>query len=160
VPLPDQLDGSLFGDDQPCFGCSPRHPFGFRLKCERQGDGVVARFTPGEQYQGPPGIMHGGLVMTLADEIAAWAILARLEKFGFTTGFEGKFRGPVRIGAEAVATATLTREGSRVVRVQVRITQQGAECFTGELAFVLLDQSGAERLLRAPLPEAWQRFAR
>ena len=65
----ERMDGHLFGEDQACFGCGPKHPFGFHLKFEREGDQILTRFLPGPQYQGPPGIMHGGLVMTLADEV-------------------------------------------------------------------------------------------
>jgi acyl-coenzyme A thioesterase PaaI-like protein len=158
--MPQKLDGSMFGPDQPCFGCSPTHPYGFHLQLERDGDGVLTRFTPSDKYQGPPGIMHGGLVMTLADEIAAWTIVAKLSKFGFTTSFEGRFKNPVRIGLEALGTGRIVRESSRVVRIQVHIEQAGLECFDGILTFVLLDKGGAEKLIQAPLPDAWAKFAR
>jgi acyl-coenzyme A thioesterase PaaI-like protein len=158
--LPDRLDGSIFGEDQPCFGCSPNHPYGFHLKLERDGDGVKSRFTPHDQYQGPPGVMHGGLVMTLADEVAAWALLAKLGKFGFTASFEGRFRAPVRIGVEAVGYGRIVKETTRVVRVQVRIEQAGAECFDGVLTFVLLDRAASEKLMGRSLPEAWLKYAR
>ncbi|MBK7861136.1 MAG: PaaI family thioesterase [Archangiaceae bacterium] len=158
--LPHHLDGSLFGADQPCFGCSPNHPSGFHLKLVRDGEGVKTLFTPHDKYQGPPGVMHGGLVMTLADEVAAWAILAKIGKFGFTTSFEGKFRAPVRVGQEAQGFGRVVKESSRVVRVQVRIEQNGAECFDGLLTFVLLDRAGAEKLMGRPLPDAWAQFAR
>jgi acyl-coenzyme A thioesterase PaaI-like protein len=86
--------------------------------------------------------------------------VAKLEKFGFTTSFEGRFRAPVRIGKETVGRGRIVRETSRVVRVQVRLSQDGTECFEGDLAFVLLDNGGAAKLLNGPLPAAWQRFAR
>src|SRR5690242_11060519 len=92
------LDGTLFGADQMCFGCGPRHPAGFKLRYEREGQGVLTRFTPGEQHQGPPGIMHGGLVSTVADETAAWALIAKTGKFGFTTSFSCRFHRALRIG--------------------------------------------------------------
>ena len=160
--LPQQLDGSLFMPGNPCFGCSPDHPYGFHLKLEQDEDGdeVRTRFTPSDKYQGPPGVMHGGLVMTLADEIGAWTLVAKLQKFGFTTSFEGKFRAPVRIGKETLGMGRIVKETSRVVRVQVRLEQGGVECFEGVLAFVLLDKTGAAKLLNGELPEAWQRFAR
>jgi acyl-coenzyme A thioesterase PaaI-like protein len=159
--LPDgPLDPHLFGDAQPCFGCGPTHPIGFRLQFERAGDTVVTRFVPGEAYQGPPGIMHGGLVVTLADEIAAWAIVALLGKFGFTAQFEGKLRAPLRIGLEVVGRGRIEKEARRIVRVVVELTQREVTAFTGAFTFVLLDAQGAERLLDGPLPEAWRRFAR
>ncbi len=161
MPLPagEPLDGTLFSNNE-CFGCSPTHPFGFHLKFEREGDAVVTRFTPGERHQGPPGIMHGGLVSTLADETAAWAIIAKTGKFGFTTSFECRFLAAVRVGAEAEVRAWLTKETSRIVKVAVRASQAGQECYAGEFTFVLLDEAGAQKMLGAPLPESWRRFAR
>ena len=154
------LDGTLFGPDQPCFGCGPDHPYGFRLKFEHDGEGILAHFTPGERYQGPPGIMHGGLVATVADETAAWALIAKTGKFGFTTSFECKLHRAVRIGAEAEARAHLARESSRIVKSEVRISQGGELCFSGLFTFVVLDRHSAEKLLGGPMPEAWLRFCR
>jgi len=154
------LDGTLFGREQMCFGCGPEHPAGFRLAFEREGDEVVSRFTPRDIHQGPPGIMHGGLVSTVADEAAAWALIAFRGKFGFTTSFECKFRRAVRIGVLTEARAKLTRDAHRIVKSAVRILQDGLECYTGEFTFVLLSRAAAEELLRGPLPQSWQRFCR
>jgi len=156
----EPLDGTLFGDDQPCFGCAVNHSIGFKLAFTRDADDVVTRFTAGEQFQGPPGVMHGGLVMTLADEAAAWAILAGLETFGFTTSVEGKFRKPVRTRVEAEVRARIVKSSHRVVRVQAEVRQQGELCFEGLFVFALLDAGGAEKLLGGPMPEGWRRFAR
>lgn len=158
--MPDVLDGSLFGDDQPCFGCAPAHPIGFRLRFAREGDDIVTRFVPTERYQGPPGIMHGGLVAALADEIGAWAIIGLLEKFGFTAQMSGKLHRPARVGVEIEGRGRIAKPGTRVVDVEVTLAQEGTTVYTGELRFVLLDARGAERMLGAPLPEAWKRFSR
>lgn len=154
------LDGSIFGPGQPCFGCAPDHPIGFHLTFTREGDEIVTRFVPGDRYQGPPGIMHGGLVGTLADELGAWAIIGLLEKFGFTAHMSGKLHRPARTGVEIEGRARITKEGSRVVDVAVTLAQEGTAVYTGELRFVLLDQRGAERMLGGPLPEAWKHFSR
>lgn len=159
--MTDELhDGATFGPGQPCFGCAPDHPVGFRLRFAREGDEVVTRFTPGEQYQGPPTIMHGGLVATLADEIGAWALILLLERFGFTAEMHCKLRKPIRIGEEVEGRARIAKSGSRVVNVAVELRQNDAKAYEGDLRFVLLDEKGAERLLGGPLPEAWRRFAR
>ena len=111
APMAQILDGSIFGPGQPCFACSPDHPIGFRLAFEIEEDRVVTRFTPGEQYQGPPGIMHGGLVMTLADEVAAWSCVALLGKFGFTARVEGRLSKAARVGVEIVGRLAGIRDG-------------------------------------------------
>ena len=158
--MTETLDGSLFGPQQPCFGCSPTHPHGFHLSFQREGDGVVTRFLPTELHQGPPGIMHGGLVATVADEAAAWALIAARGRFGFTTTMEARFARPVRVGKETVARAAIVKDAGRIVRVEVRVAQDGLDCFTGTFAFAVLDEQAAEALLGGPLPEAWRRFSR
>jgi uncharacterized protein (TIGR00369 family) len=160
IPAVTPLNGSLFGDGQPCFGCSPDHPTGFHLAFELEGDEVVTRFTPTNKHQGPLRLMHGGLISTLADETAAWAVLATLGKFGFTTRFEARFVKGVRVGVEAIARARVTKTSSRIVRTTVNITQEGEPCFEGEFTFVLLDQAGAEKLMNGPLPPEWLKYCR
>lgn len=155
----DSFDGSIFGSDQPCFGCSPSHPFGFRLTFRRDGDSVVTRFTPNERHQGPPGIMHGGLVAALADEIAAWAILSNIQKFGFTTSIECRLKKPLRIGMEIEGRGSLLKATARVVQTEVTLSQGGEERASADLRFILVDEKGAEAMLGKPLPKKWRRFA-
>jgi uncharacterized protein (TIGR00369 family) len=154
------VDGTLFGEDNHCFGCGPNHPFGFHLRSEIVDDGVVARMVPEQKYQGAPGIMHGGLVCALADEIAAWALITRTGKFGFTTDMRSRFRNPVRTGVEAIAKAKVVKDRRRLVDIAVTIGQGDLICYEGELTFVLLAQAAVEKLLGHPLPAAWLQFAR
>jgi acyl-coenzyme A thioesterase PaaI-like protein len=156
----EELDPHVFGAGQPCFGCSPEHPIGFHLRFAKDDAAIVTRFVPGDTYQGPPGIMHGGLVMTLGDEIGAWAIIGLLGKFGFTASFSGKLKKPVRIGEELVGRGTIVRDSARVVVVAVEVKQGDVLCFEGEYTFVVVDEAGAEKLLGRPLPDVWKRFAR
>lgn len=156
----EELDGHLFGDDQPCFGCGPAHPVGFRLRFRRDGDQMLTRFTPSAEYQGPANIMHGGLVATLADEVGAWAIIGLLGKFGFTAKMQATFHHPIRIGRELEGRSWIEKDLRRLADIGVRITQGEQLCFSGSFRFAVMDAAGAERLLGQPLSEAWRRFAR
>ena len=158
-PVP-ALDGTLFGPDQPCFGCGPVHPFGFRLAFNEEGEELVTRFTPGPQHQGPPGLMHGGLVFTLADELAAWVIIARMGKFGFTAKFAGKLQKPTRVGLELTGRAKLLRSTGRTAEIEVRLSQAELQVYEGTFTFVVLDRAATEKLIGGPLPDAWAKFAR
>ncbi len=160
TPAVSPLDGRLFGPGQPCFGCGPDHPSGFHLAFAVDGEDVVARFTPGTHHQGPLGLMHGGLITTVADETAAWVVLAHAGKFGFTTHFECRLSRPVKVGVEAETRGRLVKRTSRVVKSQVVVSQLGQPCFTGDFTFVLLDQAAAEQLMGTALPEAWARYCR
>ena len=154
------MDGTIFGDGQPCYGCAVDHPSGFHLSFEREGDAMITRFTPRPADQGPPGIMHGGLVTTLADEIAAWTVIGLRERFGFTAAIEARLQAPVRVGVEVVGRGTIAEEKPRILKIAVALTQQDKTAFRGTFTFVLLDERGAEKLLGGPIPASWKRFAR
>ena len=161
VGLPEgRVDGHLFGAGQPCFGCAPDHPIGFRLAFVREGDEMVTHFTPGAHHQGPPGLMHGGLVSTLADEVAAWTVIGLRGRFGFTASFSAKLAAPIRVGVPVEGRGRLARDQGRVAEIAVRLVQDGREAFTGDFKFVILDERGAERVLGGPVPESWKRFCR
>lgn len=159
------LDGHLFGKGQPCFGCSPDHPTGFRLTFEKhdhatRGEEILTRFTATKNHQGPPGIMHGGLVSTLADEVAAWSIIGLLGKFGFTVGFDAKLRRAIRIEVPIIARSWVAENKRRIVDVGVEIEQEGERACTGNFKFALLDKASAERMLGKEMPPEWESFCR
>ena len=153
-------DGSIFGPAHPCFGCGPVHPIGLRLAFEREGDEVVTRYVPSELLQGPPGIMHGGLVTTLADEIAAWTVIVLKDRLGFTSHLEARLKRPVRIGVPVIGRGKILEDDGEVVRIAVKLLQDGAQAFKGEFEFTLMDRAAAERFLGTPVPATWERFAR
>lgn len=70
------LDESLpvtFDDDGGCFGCSAANPAGLRLTFRRRGEEVLAEHVVAEHFHGAPGVVHGGIVAALLDEISCAA---------------------------------------------------------------------------------------
>jgi uncharacterized protein (TIGR00369 family) len=52
-----------------CFGCGPENPAGLKLQFAVAEDGsVFCVATISENYEGPPGCLHGGIIATLLDE--------------------------------------------------------------------------------------------
>ncbi|MBS2023379.1 MAG: PaaI family thioesterase [Deltaproteobacteria bacterium] len=154
------LDGSLFGKGQPCFGCGPDHPHGLRLSFTEVGDEVHTRYLPRTSQQGPPNIMHGGLVFTLADELAAWGVIVKLGKFGFTARFQGKLQKPVRPGTELHGRSKIVRSTGRTAEVHVLLTQEGEPAFDGTFTFAIVDRGAAEKMIGGPIPAEWDRYLR
>lgn len=157
-PGGELLDEHTFGIESRCFGCAPHHPVGFHLRFTRFADRVTTRFTPGPTHEGPPGIVHGGLVTTLADELAVWTVVGLSGAFGFTGSIEARLKGPCRVGTEILGTGRVVRASRRVVEVEVTLEQSGAVRFEGRFAIALLDEKAAAALIGAPLTEAWKRL--
>lgn len=83
-----------------CFVCSPGHPHGLGLRFHHTEDGVVCLTTVSASFCGFDGMVHGGIISTLMDETAAYALFARYGKLGVTRELTTRFLKPVPTGVE------------------------------------------------------------
>lgn len=155
---PEPIDPYLFGAEQQCFGCGPHNHGGLKLRFTREGDDVVTRWTPAPPYEGPPGILHGGIQSLLADELCAWAVVALRGRMGLTSSMQLRFLRGVKVGVEVEGRARIVSEAGAVVTVEGKFTQGGEAVFGGRVSFRLMDLPSAERILGITLPEGWHRF--
>jgi acyl-coenzyme A thioesterase PaaI-like protein len=155
-----ELDPMMFGGDQPCFGCRHDHPTGLRLRFFREGEAVTTELVPSALQEGPPGVMHGGLVTTVADELAAWTVIGLKHRFGFTAAIDARLKKPARTGVLLRGRGTVETDAGRIMKIAIALEQEGVDVFTGRFTFALLDRAGAEKLLGRSLPEHWAKFGR
>lgn len=60
---------------------------------------VVAEYTVAEQYQGYPGVVHGGVIAAMLDEaLGRAAMVENHTRFWMTAKVEIRYRKPVPIG--------------------------------------------------------------
>lgn len=154
------LDPNLFGEEQGCFGCGPHNHVGMRLQFFREGDSVVTTFTPREGWDGPPGIVHGGLQATLADEVGAWTVVGLRGFFGFTSSVQLRYLRPARSDRPIKARGRITEADGARTTVRVDLTQDGRKLLSGTASYVSPSADAAERLLGQPLDPAWRGLAR
>ena len=83
-----------------CFVCGVSNPFGLHLKFYNVSPGEIASDTVvPEQYQGYPGVVHGGIVASMLDELAGRAHMAGAEPhFMYTARLNVKYRKNVPVG--------------------------------------------------------------
>jgi len=107
--------------NQWCFACGKDNPIGLRLIFIEKGDNYITTFTAGPQHQGYDGIMHGGLVSTLLDEVMAGYLHAK----GFnavTARLDIRFRQPTPIGQTLNVIAKITGKRGNMYEVVGEIT--------------------------------------
>ena len=65
-------------DDNYCFACGSENPDGLKLEFEYSDNNIVkTTYTPPEKFQGWKGIVHGGIITTLLDEVMAKAAIKK-----------------------------------------------------------------------------------
>ncbi len=79
-----------------CFACNEDIGHGLKLKFWYAKAQVFSRYTIPSEYDGYPGISHGGIVAAILDETAAWAINILLKKIGFTQNFSITYLKPIK----------------------------------------------------------------
>ncbi|TMI83559.1 MAG: PaaI family thioesterase [Bacillati bacterium ANGP1] len=104
-----------------CFACGQDNPIGLRLRFTTEGDAVRAEFTPGPQYQGYDGVLHGGIVAAALDD--AMANLFHLRgRETLTARLEIRFRREAPVGQRLVVTARLTGERRKLFTAEAALT--------------------------------------
>ena len=93
--------GSLQPNSKMCFICGLENPVGLKLRIYEVEPGVVeTTFTAPQHFQGYPGVLHGGIIATIIDEVSGRSWMGSMEnpRFMFTAKLEVKYRKNVPIG--------------------------------------------------------------
>lgn len=91
-----------------CFVCGESNPFGLKLRFETDGRIVQTRFTPRVEHAGFKGVVHGGIISTLLDEIMVWSCAVQTKRFAYCAELIVRFLAPLRPGEEVIACGKLT----------------------------------------------------
>lgn len=130
-----------------CFGCGElnRHELRLRFTPDPDGNGVSALFCPPPRVEGYPGVVHGGIVTTVLDEVMAWS-LYRHDIWAVTGALTTRYRQPVRIGEETQATGYLLRDRRRVLemRGEIRSLADGMLLAEATATFVRVSEEQAQ----------------
>ncbi len=84
-----------------CFICGLENPVGLHLHMYETAPGVIeSKYIAPEHFQGYPGVLHGGIVAALLDEVSGRIHMgdAANPRFMFTGKLEVKYRKNVPIG--------------------------------------------------------------
>lgn len=137
----------LFLRGNRCFGCGPTNPDGLHLKSYEDGDELVAEWTPEERFQGPPGVVNGGLMAVPMDCHATWAAMHAFsaDRGGaavgaVTAGYSVRLVAPTPVGHRVVLRARVTERGDRKAKVSVSATVEGETVATFDGTFVVVEE--------------------
>ena len=85
-----------------CFICGLENPVGLHLHIYETEPGIVeTTYLAPQHFQGYPGVLHGGIVGAIIDEVSGRALMGsdlQNPRFMFTAKLEVKYRKNVPIG--------------------------------------------------------------
>lgn len=132
--------------DHHCFGCGQLNEHGLRLEFSQdpEGYGVFASFVPPSRTEGYTGMVHGGIITTVLDEVMAWS-LARHGIWAVTGQLTTRYRKPVMLGEATTATGYLLRDRGRAIemRGEIRHDADGALLAEATAMFIRVPASKA-----------------
>jgi uncharacterized protein (TIGR00369 family) len=131
-------------EDHWCFGCGRQNPIGLKLTFFEDGEYVSAPWTPLREHQGYQGIVHGGLISTVLDEVMSWAIYTR-KLWAVTGSINVRFRKPVNVGEPLTARAWVASVTGRKVDVRAQLVRDsdGQVLAEGSALFIRVPEEQA-----------------
>jgi uncharacterized protein (TIGR00369 family) len=126
-------------DNQYCFICGPSNPVGLKaaIKVDREAKSAASTLVIPSTYQGWQGIVHGGIISALLDEVCVYA--------GMTVGdpvvtgeLKTRFRSPVPVEQEVTVSAQVVNQVRRTVQVEAQLTMGGSVLASAEAKLVMV----------------------
>jgi len=109
----EQLEPLYHGAQNHCFGCGQANPAGLKLEFSKTAENVVVSHAiVSENYEGPPGYLHGGIIATLLDEAMSKANRAQ-GVTAMTRQMQVEYLRPVPSGSSIRIEGSVTRSEGR-----------------------------------------------
>jgi Uncharacterized protein, possibly involved in aromatic compounds catabolism len=97
-----------------CFACGTLNAGGLGLALHVEPGRSWTEVALDRRFEGWDGIIHGGILCTILDEVMAWALVGE-DNWGVTARMAIDFRRPVEVGAAIRAEGWITRSRRRIV---------------------------------------------
>lgn len=136
-----------FEDNRNCFICGEQNEAGLNLDWwfDEDEEYLHTEFTPDDQYQGWKGVVHGGIVTAVLDEIMVnYSILKGVGVV--SARLNVRFRNPARIGETLRFSGTAEPARGRLHEGQSTCRQNGQKVATATAKLMEVD---------AEVPSIW-----
>ena len=124
-----------------CFVCGVENKFGLQLKFYEVEPGhIKAETIVPEHFQGYPGVVHGGIVAAMLDEVSGRAMLTGSDspRWMVTAKLQVRYRRPVPIGKKLLLEGTAQSDNGRIATVTGTICDENLQVLA-EAEAVLAD---------------------
>lgn len=132
------MNGLLPGTTS-CFFCG-RSTGGLGLELHYADGSASCEFTARETFQGYAGMLHGGIITGILDEVMFWTVFMEVKKICATWKIEVEFQRPVVCGKVYRASGRLlpaTNNGNYLASGSIE-DESGKSCAIGNACFRIM----------------------
>ncbi len=129
-----------------CFICGVENPIGLHMRfyeSDIEPVEVTAEYTVPAQYQGYPGVVHGGIVAAMLDEVTSRTIFrGDPPRFVVTARLNVRYRRPVPVETPLRLVGRIVKDKGKVITVAGQVFGPGSELLAeAEAVIVEVDPS-------------------
>jgi acyl-coenzyme A thioesterase PaaI-like protein len=121
------------------------HPVAPPVEVTAAADEVRGRFRCGKQYEGGPGLVHGGILSLVLDHVLGEAAFSA-GVGGMTVGLDVRYVAPTPLHADLEVVCRVASVEGRKVRLTGEITHEGVPTVTANALFIQIDEATAAQL--------------
>ncbi len=139
-----------------CFVCGLDNAHGLHMKFYEDGTGkVISDIIVPRQFQGYPGVVHGGIIAAMLDEVSGRTITnSEATRWMVTASLSIRYRKPVPVEKPLHLEGSLTQDSGAVARVRGEIYDEtGVLLAEAEAVLAAIPQSMKASVDRLPLEE-------
>jgi uncharacterized protein (TIGR00369 family) len=126
-----------------CFVCGENNPSGLHLRSRVEHDRIVIDYTTRETDLGYRHIVHGGISMTLLDEVMTWAAILTLRRASVAAELTVRLKQPVTAGQAIRVEGWILEAKSKLVMAEGWVLDtQGQVLATASGKYVGMPASG------------------
>jgi len=113
-------------DDQNCFVCGSKSEIGLKAKfiCDNENNSAYTKLVIDQKYQGWQGVIHGGIIGALLDEVSFYACSGISMKM-VTAELNIRYKKPLTAGSEVLVSAKMVERKRNILSVEAKLESGG-----------------------------------
>ena len=125
-----------------CFVCGKKNPLGLHATIRKNKDKIIGEFISKKEHEGPRGLLHGGVIAALLDEVMvhlAHSIISPGQDTP-TASLSIRFHRPVPTGKKIILEAIISGKHSKLIQAQASVKfEDGTLVARGEGKFIIIN---------------------
>ena len=98
--------------------CGQDNPIGLKIKVFEESGKVYAEFLPMENHQGYKGIVHGGILFSIMDEVMSRAAMIAVNSLTLTVEINIKYRKKAVMGKKILFSAKMLKKSGKIIETE------------------------------------------